>query len=186
LRRTPRRPCRPSSARTRRRVSVTRLQPCLPTPRQRPSRNAHEAAQTARKLSDEHHRAHRHGDPATQRRVAAERELKRLAAEASATFEFVKQQAAGRCCGQATPADDQRQRSCRPTARRSAGPARGSAASARRRPRSPLAGRAGQPGRRPLSAGVPMPISRAQARAISRSAGARVRRRCDRRSPSSR
>lgn len=56
-------------------------------------KDAHEAAQKARKLSDEHHRAHRHGDPADAEAGRRGEELKRLAAEASATFEFVKQQA---------------------------------------------------------------------------------------------
>jgi len=56
-------------------------------------KDAHEAAQKARMLSDEHHRAQRHGDPADEAAGRRGDELKRLAAEASATFEFVKQQA---------------------------------------------------------------------------------------------
>jgi hypothetical protein len=56
-------------------------------------KDAHEAAHRARKLSDEHHRAHRDGDPADPAVTSRGDELKRLAAEASATFEFAKQQA---------------------------------------------------------------------------------------------
>ena len=56
-------------------------------------KDAHEAAHKARKLSDEHHRAHRDGDAADAAVGRRGEELKRLAAEASATFEFVKQQA---------------------------------------------------------------------------------------------
>jgi hypothetical protein len=56
-------------------------------------KDAHEAAHNARKLSDEHHRAHRDGDPGDEAVGRRGDELKRLAAEASATFEFVKQQA---------------------------------------------------------------------------------------------
>jgi hypothetical protein len=56
-------------------------------------KEAHEAAQRARKLSDEHQRATRDADPNDQALMRRGEELKRLAAEASATFEFAKQQA---------------------------------------------------------------------------------------------
>jgi len=59
----------------------------------KPVKDAHEAAHKARKLSDEHHRAHRDADPADEAVSRRGDELKRLAAEASATFEFAKQQA---------------------------------------------------------------------------------------------
>lgn len=58
-------------------------------------KTARDAALKARQLSDEHRRAYRDADPAD---VAVSRrgdELQRLAAEASATFEVVKQQARG-------------------------------------------------------------------------------------------
>ena len=54
---------------------------------------AHEAAKRARQLSDEHQRATRDGDPGDEAVLSRGDELKRLAAEASATFEFAKQQA---------------------------------------------------------------------------------------------
>lgn len=47
----------------------------------------------ARQLSDEHRRAHRDADPADAAVGRRGDELKRLAAEASAAFEVVKQQA---------------------------------------------------------------------------------------------
>src|SRR5580704_14841184 len=56
-------------------------------------KEAHEAAKRARQLSDEHQRATRDGDPSDHAVVGRGDELKRLAAEASATFEFAKQQA---------------------------------------------------------------------------------------------
>jgi hypothetical protein len=56
-------------------------------------KEAHEAAKRARALSDEHQRATRDGDPSDQALISRGDELKRLAAEASATFEFAKQQA---------------------------------------------------------------------------------------------
>jgi hypothetical protein len=56
-------------------------------------KDAHEAAQRARKLSDEHQRASRSADPGDEELNRRGEELKRLAAEASATFEFAKQQA---------------------------------------------------------------------------------------------
>jgi len=58
-------------------------------------KNARDLAQKTRQLSDAHQRAHRDTDPAD---LAVDRrgdELKRLAAEASARFEVVKQQARG-------------------------------------------------------------------------------------------
>jgi hypothetical protein len=58
-----------------------------------PVKDAHEASQRARKLSDEHQRATRTADPSDVALSARGEELKRLAAEASATFEFAKQQA---------------------------------------------------------------------------------------------
>jgi len=64
-----------------------------PNPTPNNVKDAHEAAHQARKLSDEHHRAHRHGDPADPAVTSRGDELKRLAAEASATFEDASQQA---------------------------------------------------------------------------------------------
>jgi hypothetical protein len=58
-------------------------------------KNARDAAQKARKLSDEHQRAHRNADPADAAVASRGDELKRLAAEASARSEVVKQQARG-------------------------------------------------------------------------------------------
>ena len=58
-------------------------------------KNARDAAQKARQLSDEHQRAHRDADPADEALAGRGGELKRLAAEASAKFEVVKQQARG-------------------------------------------------------------------------------------------
>ena len=56
-------------------------------------KDAHEAAQKARQLSDEHQRGNRDANPEDQEIARRGEELKRLAAEASATFEFAKQQA---------------------------------------------------------------------------------------------
>ena len=58
-------------------------------------KNARDAAHEARKLSDEHQRAHRDSDPADAAIAARGDELKRLAAEASARAEVLKQQARG-------------------------------------------------------------------------------------------
>ena len=58
-------------------------------------KNARDAAHKARKLSDEHQRAHRDSDPADAAIAARGDELKRLAAEASARAEVLKQQARG-------------------------------------------------------------------------------------------
>jgi hypothetical protein len=51
------------------------------------------AAHRARQLSDEYQRAHRDADPADTAIARRGDELKRLAAEASASFEFAKQHA---------------------------------------------------------------------------------------------
>lgn len=58
-------------------------------------KNARDVAQRARQLSDEHQRAYRDADPADAAVGRRGDELKRLAAEASARFEVVKQQARG-------------------------------------------------------------------------------------------
>jgi hypothetical protein len=58
-------------------------------------KNARDAAQNARKLSDEYQRAHRDADPADAGVAGRGDELKRLAAEASARSEVLKQQARG-------------------------------------------------------------------------------------------
>jgi hypothetical protein len=58
-------------------------------------KDARELAHKARKLSDEHQRAHRDADPADLAVAGRGDELKRLAAEASARFEVVKQQVRG-------------------------------------------------------------------------------------------
>ncbi|HEY1774762.1 MAG TPA: hypothetical protein VGG41_01270 [Solirubrobacteraceae bacterium] len=56
-------------------------------------KEALEASKRARRLSDEHQRANRDVDPGDQAVVRRGEKLKRLAAEASANFEFAKQQA---------------------------------------------------------------------------------------------
>jgi hypothetical protein len=58
-------------------------------------KNARDLALNARRLSDEHQRAHRDADPGDQAIAGRGDELKRLAAEAGARFEIVKQQARG-------------------------------------------------------------------------------------------
>ena len=56
-------------------------------------KEAAEAARRARQLSDAHQRDTRDGDPEDAEAIRRGDELRRLAAEASATFEFAKQQA---------------------------------------------------------------------------------------------
>jgi hypothetical protein len=58
-------------------------------------KNARDAAQKARRLSDEHQRAQRSADPADQQAAARGEELKRLAAEANVRYEVAKQAARG-------------------------------------------------------------------------------------------
>jgi hypothetical protein len=58
-------------------------------------KNARDAAHKARQLADEHQRAHRDADPADTAIAGRGDELKRLAAEASARAEVLKQQARG-------------------------------------------------------------------------------------------
>ena len=58
-------------------------------------RIARDAAHNARRLSDEHQRAHRSSDPTDDAVHRRGEELRRLAAEASAAYEGAKQQARG-------------------------------------------------------------------------------------------
>jgi hypothetical protein len=57
--------------------------------------NARDAAHRARQLSDQHQRAHRDPGPASGPVAQRGEELKRLATEASARYEVIKQQARG-------------------------------------------------------------------------------------------
>lgn len=56
-------------------------------------KDAHELARHARQLSDAHQRANRDSDPQDAKIAARGEELRRLAGQASADFEFAKQQA---------------------------------------------------------------------------------------------
>ena len=56
-------------------------------------KDAHELARRARQLSDAHQRENRDGDPEDAKVAARGEELRRLAGQASADFEFAKQQA---------------------------------------------------------------------------------------------